>query len=176
MILHPWGYTSRVLPYNNMELERVGKGMAEVIWKKQGVKYDVGSAAGILYSAAGGSDDWASGAANIPLSFTFELRDKGAGGFLLPDHQIEPTVRDAWLAMKYLANDILASTSKPVNLRQTGTEGTEDFQEGTGDFQTPVNQHQEPGSKNTGVENAGVVSVLETQTPIITETMYRRHR
>lgn len=43
--------------------------------------------------AAGASDDWALGVAKVPLSYTLELRDEGAAGFVLPPHQIVPAVR-----------------------------------------------------------------------------------
>lgn len=34
--------------------------------------------------ASGCSDDWAKGAANIPYSYTVEMRDTGRFGFQLP--------------------------------------------------------------------------------------------
>ncbi|XP_063877533.1 carboxypeptidase B-like [Scylla paramamosain] len=107
MILHPWGYTSKATPANNMELKRVGNAMATAIQKQQRKRYDVGSAAEVLYAAAGGSDDWAAGVAKIPLSYTIELRDTGSGGFLLPTSQITPTITDAWVAMNTLAKEVM---------------------------------------------------------------------
>jgi len=41
--------------------------------------------------AAGGSDDWAFGAAGFSVSYTVELRDTGTFGFVLPANQIVPT-------------------------------------------------------------------------------------
>lgn len=38
--------------------------------------------------ASGISVDWAYGAVNIPLSYTFELRDQGEFGWILPADQI----------------------------------------------------------------------------------------
>lgn len=46
--------------------------------------------------------DWAHGAAEIKYSYTFELRDKGSYGFLLPARFIKPTGEetvDALVAM-----------------------------------------------------------------------------
>lgn len=40
--------------------------------------------------ASGGSDDWAYGEAGIKYSYTYELRDTGDYGFLLPEEQILP--------------------------------------------------------------------------------------
>jgi hypothetical protein len=52
----------------------------ETIQKKYGTKFDHGSSTNVLYAAAGGSDDWAKGTANIKYSYTLELRDTGAYG------------------------------------------------------------------------------------------------
>uniref|UniRef100_A0A8C3M5M8 Peptidase M14 domain-containing protein n=1 Tax=Geospiza parvula TaxID=87175 RepID=A0A8C3M5M8_GEOPR len=56
--------------------------------------------------AAGGSDDWAYDQ-GIKYSFTFELRDTGRYGFLLPESQIKPTCEETFLAVKYIANYVL---------------------------------------------------------------------
>ena len=42
-------------------------------------------------AAAGGSDDWVINE-GTPYSYTFELRDKGKYGFVLPASQIKPGV------------------------------------------------------------------------------------
>lgn len=52
--------------------------------------------------AAGGSDDWAYDL-GVKYSFTFELRDTGRYGFLLPESQIQPTCEETMLAVKYIA-------------------------------------------------------------------------
>ena len=41
--------------------------------------------------ATGSSADWAKGSLGIPISYTYELRDTGRYGFLLPPNQIIPT-------------------------------------------------------------------------------------
>lgn len=56
--------------------------------------------------AAGGSDDWAYDQ-GIKYSFTFELRDTGKYGFLLPESQIKPTCEETMLAVKYIASYVL---------------------------------------------------------------------
>ena len=45
----------------------------------------------LLYvgATAGCSDDWAKGSCDIKFSYTFELRDTGAYGFLLPPSQVQ---------------------------------------------------------------------------------------
>lgn len=52
--------------------------------------------------AAGGSDDWAYDL-GVKYSYTFELRDEGRYGFLLPESQIKPTCEETMLAVKYIA-------------------------------------------------------------------------
>lgn len=44
-----------------------------------------------LDRASGTSMDWVKGTYHTPITFTFELRDKGQNGFLLPSNQIVPT-------------------------------------------------------------------------------------
>ena len=50
----------------------------------------------------GGSDDWAKGGAGIKYSYTIELPDTGAYGFLLPSRHIEGVGKEthaAFIAM-----------------------------------------------------------------------------
>ena len=61
-------------------------------------------------SAAGGSDDWVS-SQNVPYSYTFELRDTGNYGFVLPASQIKPGVEEAWAGVKYLGEKIIEQYS-----------------------------------------------------------------
>ena len=48
--------------------------------------------------ASGGTIDWTYNQ-GIKYSFTFELRDTGRYGFLLPASQIVPTAQETWLAL-----------------------------------------------------------------------------
>lgn len=61
------------------------------------VRYVTGSVYTTIYPAAGASVDWVYGD-NIParkiLAVTFELRDKGQTGFVLPENQILPTCEE----------------------------------------------------------------------------------
>lgn len=56
--------------------------------------------------SSGCSDDWVFNQ-GIKYSFTFELRDKGKYGFLLPESQIKPTCQEIMLAVKLIASHIL---------------------------------------------------------------------
>lgn len=51
--------------------------------------------------ASGGTIDWTYNQ-GIKYSFTFELRDTGRYGFLLPASQIVPTAQETWLALKVI--------------------------------------------------------------------------
>ncbi|KAK2090483.1 Carboxypeptidase B, partial [Saguinus oedipus] len=71
-----------------------------------GTKYTYGPGATTIYPAAGGSDDWAYDQ-GIRYSFTFELRDRGRYGFLLPESQIRATCEETMLAIKHVASYVL---------------------------------------------------------------------
>ena len=52
-ILYPWGFTSGSLPDNASELDRMGRIAANAMNRASGHVYSVGSAAQMLYPAAG---------------------------------------------------------------------------------------------------------------------------
>lgn len=56
--------------------------------------------------AFGASLDWTYDE-GIEYSFVFELRDNGDYGFLLPEHEIEPTCRETMLAVKQIASYLI---------------------------------------------------------------------
>jgi len=87
--LYPWGY-EKLDTHDRHELHNMGRIGAQAIQRvNPRRKYKVGSAAKMLYPASGGSDDWAKGGAGIKYSYTVELPDTGAYGFLLPSSRIE---------------------------------------------------------------------------------------
>ncbi|XP_064516673.1 carboxypeptidase O [Pseudopipra pipra] len=97
LILSPYGSTTKP-PSNNEELMQVGKKAAAALTGKYGTSYKVGPPSLILYNNSGSSRDWAH-MIGIPLSYTFELRDNGTYGFLLPADQIQPTCEETMLAV-----------------------------------------------------------------------------
>ena len=83
-ILYPWGY-DKLDTKDWRDLQRVGDITNSALQRiNNGVTYQVGSAAKMLYPASGGSDDWAKGGAGIKFSYTVELPDTGKHGFILP--------------------------------------------------------------------------------------------
>ena len=59
---------------------------------------------------SGVTTDWTP-EAGIDLNFTFELRDTGRYGFLLPPDQIVPNGREMLLAMDVLYRQVMARQS-----------------------------------------------------------------
>ncbi|XP_058520271.1 carboxypeptidase O [Ochotona princeps] len=103
-ILLPYGYTSNK-PSNYEELIQVGQKAANALKAKHGTNYRVGSSADILYSSSGSSRDWARDI-GIPFSYTFELRDNGTYGFVLPETQIQPTCEETMEAVLSILDDV----------------------------------------------------------------------
>ncbi|KAL6067921.1 hypothetical protein STEG23_022537 [Scotinomys teguina] len=102
MMLYPYSYDYK-MPENYEELNALVKAAAKELASLYGTKYTYGPGATTIYPAAGGSDDWAYDQ-GIKYSFTFELRDTGTYGFLLPESQIRQTCEETMLAVKYIAN------------------------------------------------------------------------
>ncbi|CAH0725651.1 unnamed protein product, partial [Brenthis ino] len=103
-LLYPWGYDNAVPP-DHKELELLGNSIASAIEKTGGSKYAVGSSSGLLYPAAGGSDDWAK-AQGIKYTYTIELSDTGRYGFVLPTSYIEPVARESLAGLRVLAAQV----------------------------------------------------------------------
>jgi len=97
LILLPWGFTADAPPFYSV-FERVGLAMQQQILGVHGQLYRVGSAAAILYVASGNMMDWVFGVRGA-LSITYELRDTGQYGFLLPPDQILPTCEEVYPAL-----------------------------------------------------------------------------
>nr|XP_057908549.1 carboxypeptidase O-like [Doryrhamphus excisus] len=94
LLLVPFGHPN-FTAQNYEELMDVGLGAAEAIKKVHGKTYKVGTSPDILYANSGSSRDWAR-QQEIPLTYTFELRDTGKYGFELPEDQIQPTCEEAY--------------------------------------------------------------------------------
>ncbi|XP_004764301.1 carboxypeptidase O isoform X1 [Mustela putorius furo] len=104
LILTPYGYTKNKSS-NHEELIQVGQKAANALKKKHGTNYRVGSSADILYTTSGSSRDWARDI-GIPFSYTFELRDNGTYGFILPASQIQATCEETMEAVLSVLDDV----------------------------------------------------------------------
>jgi len=105
MLFTPWGYDS--VPLEDMEdLMYVGNRSAAALEAVHGTKYQVGSSSELLYSAAGGSEDYSKGIAGIKFSYCYELRDTGKHGFTLPVDQIIPSGQETFASLTSMLDDI----------------------------------------------------------------------
>jgi len=106
----PYGDQYKHYPADYTKMERVARAGAAALQKRYGTKYDVGTAADLLYEAAGGSDDWSKAKANIEYVYCLELRPSGnsaGNGFLLSPNKIIETGEETWDGIQVVANAAL---------------------------------------------------------------------
>uniref|UniRef100_A0A8B9EXW3 Peptidase M14 domain-containing protein n=1 Tax=Anser cygnoides TaxID=8845 RepID=A0A8B9EXW3_ANSCY len=107
MLMFPYGYKRTPAP----DYQELGVGnkvwVHEVSLAKKavndlaavyGTEYTYGSIVDTIYVASGTTVDWAY-ENGVKYSYTFELRDTGRYGFLLPSTQIIPTATETWPAL-----------------------------------------------------------------------------
>ncbi|XP_039617314.1 carboxypeptidase A1-like [Polypterus senegalus] len=100
LLLYPYGYTSTPVP-DKQELHDLAQRAVSALSSLYGTSYRYGSIITTIYQASGGTIDWTY-KQGIKYSYTFELRDNGRYGFLLPANQIIPTAQETWLAVKVI--------------------------------------------------------------------------
>ncbi|NXQ35595.1 CBPA1 Carboxypeptidase, partial [Alaudala cheleensis] len=100
LLLYPYGYTSTPAP-DQKELHEVSAKAVAALSSLYRTRYTYGSIITTIYRASGSTVDWTYNQ-GIKYSFTFELRDTGLYGFLLPAKQIVPTAEETWLALKVI--------------------------------------------------------------------------
>ncbi|XP_059619302.1 zinc carboxypeptidase-like [Phlebotomus argentipes] len=90
-ILSPWGHTTTQAP-NHADLMAIMEASRTRIQAVYGTQYTIGPTSTTLYVASGTSHDHFYGEAsnNIRVAYTFEFRDRGSYGFILPASQIIP--------------------------------------------------------------------------------------
>ncbi|KAG9489835.1 hypothetical protein GDO78_005646, partial [Eleutherodactylus coqui] len=104
-LLFPYGYKC-TNPPDFAELNSVGKAAASALSSLYGTQYKVGTICNTIYQADGTTTDWAYDN-GIKYSYTFELRDTGKYGFLLPAEQIIPTAEETWLALMTIMEHVM---------------------------------------------------------------------
>uniref|UniRef100_A0A8D0G5J6 Carboxypeptidase A1 n=1 Tax=Sphenodon punctatus TaxID=8508 RepID=A0A8D0G5J6_SPHPU len=97
LLLYPYGYT-QTKAADQQELDAVAKSAVTALSSLYGTKYKYGSIITTIYQASGGTIDWTYNQ-GIKYSYTFELRDTGRYGFMLPANQIIPTAEETWLGL-----------------------------------------------------------------------------
>ncbi|XP_054034462.1 carboxypeptidase A1 [Dryobates pubescens] len=105
LLLYPYGYTNTPAP-DQEELHEVSEKAVAALSSLYGTKYKYGSMFTTIYEASGVTTDWTYNQ-GIKYSFTFELRDTGSYGFLLPAEQIVPSAEETWLALKVIMQHTL---------------------------------------------------------------------
>nr|XP_046251139.1 carboxypeptidase A1-like [Scatophagus argus] len=97
MLLYPYGYT-RTPAKDQAELHNLAQKAITDLASMFGTRYTFGSIIDTIYQASGTTVDWTYNQ-GIKYSYTFELRDTGRYGFILPANQIIPTAQETWLAL-----------------------------------------------------------------------------
>ncbi|KAF5272915.1 hypothetical protein FQR65_LT04844 [Abscondita terminalis] len=106
-ILIPFSHSGWEVPANNAEQRTIGLKAAYALATRYGTQYKVGNTPEIIYVASGGSFDWVLGTyRHVRLAYTFELRDRGRYGFLLPPNQIIPTGQETLDAIVVMIEEI----------------------------------------------------------------------
>ncbi|XP_070578066.1 carboxypeptidase B-like [Ptychodera flava] len=106
--LFPWSYTLDPTPEADyIKQNSVAYLAVNTIKNVHGKDYTPGPYAATMYPSNGTAIDWAYGELGIMYSYTVELRDEGQYGFLLPEHEIRPTSRELYAAVKAVGRHLL---------------------------------------------------------------------
>ncbi|KAI4570646.1 hypothetical protein MJT46_006163 [Ovis ammon polii x Ovis aries] len=105
MLMYPYGHSLEPVS-NQEELYHLAKDAVQALYEVHGIEYIYGSISTTLYVASGITVDWAYDS-GIKYSFSFELRDTGRYGFLLPAAQIIPTAQETWMAVRTIMEHTL---------------------------------------------------------------------
>jgi hypothetical protein len=90
LILISYGTNRGRIPDHQRHMT-VGNAAAAAIRGRYNTNFTPGNIVELLYVASGGSGDHVKGLFNPDLAYTFEMRDTGRYGFLLPANQITPS-------------------------------------------------------------------------------------
>lgn len=102
LIMWAWGWTQQLAP-DDAELRYMGGYMRDVLRDVHGTNYGIGPVYTTIYPASGTSVDYAYGQHGV-LAMTYELRDRGQFGFLLPAEQIIPTCEEVYPSLLWYVN------------------------------------------------------------------------
>ncbi|KAK2746187.1 hypothetical protein FQN57_003309 [Myotisia sp. PD_48] len=91
LFLSPYAYSCSARPANDAKHQTLARAFASALRAVHGVSYRTGPLCPTLYQASGSSVDWAFDVLKAEISYTAELRDTGASGFILPPSQILPS-------------------------------------------------------------------------------------
>ncbi len=105
VILEPWAYDFS-LPPDTRAYTQISAAMQSAMYAPYSMLYTAGETYRVIYPAAGGAHDWVAGSRGA-LGYSFELRDTGSSGFLLPAAQIVPASTEALKGISAAASWVL---------------------------------------------------------------------
>lgn len=127
LILQPYGYTSQLPPDHNT-FQTIGANMETVMESLYGKSWTHGPTYTTIYPASGVTLDWAYAEAGA-WGLSFELRDTGQYGFLLPASQIIPSSQECFEGAMVLARFLTMQLN--VGALTAGQNGQFDISGGT---------------------------------------------
>ncbi|KAG8628761.1 hypothetical protein KVT40_002626 [Elsinoe batatas] len=101
-ILTPKGYSCSAQATNQAAQNSLAAGAGSAIRAVSGTTYTTGPSCSTLYATSGSSTDYVGDVGGATYSFTYELRDTGRTGFVLPAAQIRPTAVETWAGVRYM--------------------------------------------------------------------------
>ena len=101
-ILTPYGYDCSAVAINQARHDSLARGTGNAIQAVYGTTWTTGGSCKTLYATSGSSTDYVGDVSRAEYSLTFELRDTGNNGFVLPANQILPSGQETWAGWKYL--------------------------------------------------------------------------
>lgn len=104
LILGPWAYSETECPHRETELRLAQDLQEQAMDSLYGTDYQAGLGCdALLYVASGTAPDWSFHEISA-LSWTYELRDTGEFGFVLPPEQIVPASEESLAGILALAD------------------------------------------------------------------------
>ena len=104
LIMYPYGYRSDPPPApDRPDFEYLAQTMSALVYSIHHKTYQYGPVYTTIYPCSGVSVDWSYLVGNI-LAFTYELRDTGNYGFLLPPNKIRPNCEEVLPALLFYAD------------------------------------------------------------------------
>ncbi|KAF4554509.1 Metallocarboxypeptidase A-like protein 1 [Elsinoe fawcettii] len=101
-ILTPVGYSCSATVSNQAAQNSLAAGAGSAIRAVSGTAYTTGPSCSTLYATSGSSTDYVGFTGSATYTFTYELRDTGRTGFVLPAAQIRPTAVETWAGVRYM--------------------------------------------------------------------------
>lgn len=96
--------------YSNKDyMHGIAQRIENAISKIRGTKYEIGTAANLIYESSGGVDDYAAGVLGVPLTFTIELPHND---FFIPAEEVEPIGKETSEGLTELLRIVAAYSKK----------------------------------------------------------------